>query len=259
MRIYEVFEDEHKYYIVIELMKGLSLCEYIANVPQGQLTEAIVAGIMRQVLSGLNFCHLQGIAHRDIKPENLMFADKECTVLKIIDFGFAKLFKKDESKFKEILGSPMYMAPEIIIKQEYNEKCDIWSCGIMCFMLLSGNMPYKMGDDDPLDALFAQIRTKTFTQSDLIISSWQHISPEARSFVLMLLEREPEKRPAAKDVLTHPWLTCAKKENLDPEEAKRSLERLLRNNVFLISAVLVGAPPVPACSPHLHSLPLGPV
>jgi len=234
MKIYEIFEDEIKYYIVIELMRGKTLFEQMQVLKAKQLTEGKVANLIRQVLSGLNCCHTQGIAHRDIKPENLMFADKESTTLKLIDFGFAKFFKAGECKFKEILGSPMYMAPEILTQDEYDEKCDIWSTGILCYSLLCGEMPFQPHEDDPLEVLLERIRLKVFTKSDMSGTAWQHISNEAKDFVLMLLEKDPEKRPSAKEMLGHIWLSVAKDENLNVTEAKKAMERLLSISVFFI-------------------------
>lgn len=231
MKLYEIYEDEMKYYIVTELMRGKSLCEYIAEMPKDHLTEAKVAWIMSQVLSGLNYCHMQGVAHRDIKAENLMFSDRECTILKLIDFGFAKFFKKGQTKFKEILGSPMYMAPEIVRQDQYNEKCDIWSCGILCYTMLSGSMPYKINEEDSVELLFELIKSKKFSKDDFLRPEWNHISDEAKNFTLSLLQSDPKMRKSAADALNDPWIILAKDKSSDQIEFRKTLERLININV----------------------------
>jgi calcium-dependent protein kinase len=143
MRIFELLEDEQRYYIASELVIGGELYDRILKMKY--FTEAHASQIIKQILLALNYMHSLNIIHRDIKAENiLMVGVKEDDLrIKMTDFGFACFFKPGEGK-TEILGSPLYMAPEIIANEKpYNEKVDIWSVGVITFILLSGRPPFK--------------------------------------------------------------------------------------------------------------------
>eukprot|EP01022_Parablepharisma_sp_SALTPOND_P016793 TRINITY_DN2545_c0_g1_i1.p2 TRINITY_DN2545_c0_g1~~TRINITY_DN2545_c0_g1_i1.p2 ORF type:complete len:359 (-),score=36.97 TRINITY_DN2545_c0_g1_i1:610-1686(-) len=233
MKIFEIFEDRHKYYIVTEVMHGPSLLDHITNTAQDTFTEKRVAGYLKQLLSALCHCHAKNVAHRDIKPDNIMFADKECNYLKLIDFGFAKIFEPQQRKFQEILGSPLYMAPEICHKKPYDIKCDIWSCGILAHILLSGEMPYPVDANVSLTALFDIIKGKEFRVEDLKTPGWANVSPEAKNFLIRMLEKDPEKRASAADLLKDQWLEKAKDTPLEPVQVKDYLENI-RNTVVIL-------------------------
>ena len=231
MKIFETFEDDHKFYIVVEFMEGDSLLAYISKQAQSVFTEKLVAGIIKQLLTGLNHCHSHGIGHRDIKPDNIMFADKENKTIKLVDFGFAKMFDPAESKLQELLGSPLSMAPEICQKKPYDLKCDIWSCGIICYILLTGEIPYLIEEGSSLPSLFEQIKKKSFSMADFEGGSWAGISVEAKHFVLAMLEKEPEKRASASQMLTMPWLIMAKDTQDKTAENQKCLSNPVKNCV----------------------------
>ena len=119
MKVFEIVEDDGHYYIISELMAGGELYDRILQLKR--FTEKDCANIMWQVLRGLNYMHKKNIAHRDIKPENILMesVDTSNCNLKITDFGFAKCYDPEEGGLTETLGSPLYMAPEIIKKQPY--------------------------------------------------------------------------------------------------------------------------------------------
>ena len=124
-----------------------------------RFTEKDCANIIYQVLRGLNYMHKQNIVHRDIKPENILLESKDPsqTSLKITDFGFAKCYDPAEGGLTETLGSPLYMAPEIIKKLPYDTAVDIWAVGVMTYIILSGKPPFK---GKSKDEVFVQITTK---------------------------------------------------------------------------------------------------
>ena len=125
--------------------------------------EKLTAEILEQVLRSLSYCHGKGIAHRDLKPENIMLESKGGKwFVKLVDFGFAK-FYDPEKRFNELLGSPMYMAPEIVANLPYDESCDVWSLGIIAYIMLSGEMPFVA---DSQKQLFEIIKTCKFTIKD---------------------------------------------------------------------------------------------
>jgi serine/threonine protein kinase len=140
MRIFEILEDVNYFYIVSEL-----LFEELSHrlLQRGLFSEKDAAVIFRQILMGINYLHVNNIVHRDIKLENvLMHTDnKDDLTLKITDFGFAKIFDKEEL-LNDFLGSPLYMAPEIVQKKSYNSAVDIWAAGVLLHILLVGAPPF---------------------------------------------------------------------------------------------------------------------
>lgn len=236
MNLYEIYEDENKYYIVIELLSGKHLSDYVTSKPNKKLNESEATVIMKHILSGLNCCHMQNIVHRDIKLENIMFSDPERTNIKLIDFGFGKLCREGKSQLREQLGSPMYMAPEIFIQSQYNEKCDIWSCGILCYILLSGKAPYIINGNTAkvasIDTLYNLIKTKEFTDEDFSGPEWSQVSSKAKDFVLTLLQRNPMKRPSASKALEHSWLNSIQNKQKDIGESHGVMKRLMTKKVM---------------------------
>ena len=140
MKLHEFFADSKYYYLVTELVEGGELFNEIQR--RKAFSEEIAAEIISQLLSAIVYCHERRIVHRDLKPENiLMNTTKEGKYsIKVIDFGTAQGFKK-QRKLKSVMGTPYYMAPEVIMKN-YTEKCDVWSCGVILYILLSGTVPF---------------------------------------------------------------------------------------------------------------------
>ena len=132
--------------------------------------------------------HKKNIAHRDIKPENILMESKDTSNinLKITDFGFAKCYDPEEGGLTETLGSPLYMAPEIIKKVPYDCSVDIWAVGVLCFIMLCGKPPFK---GKTKDEVFVQITSKNISYSGDV---WKATSKEAKSFLKRLLMRDPK-------------------------------------------------------------------
>jgi calcium-dependent protein kinase len=203
VKIYEVFEDENKYYIVMELLKGPNMSEYLSETPKTALNEKIVAGWVKQVLEGISHCHSKEIVHRDIRPSNVVFADKEATKPKLIDFNFSQSYNPDDSIVQDIYAAPAYIAPEMLTKKEYSKKTDIWSCGILTYYIIAGKIPYKATKQkDLLD----EIKNANFTDKSLTGTEWANVTPECKNFVARMLEANPEKRPTAEEMLSDAWL-----------------------------------------------------
>lgn len=148
--------------------------------------------------------HKKNIVHRDIKPENILLEsiDNDNLNVKITDFGFAKCFDADDNfeGLEEVLGSPLYMAPEIVKKIKYDTKVDIWSFGIMAYILLCGKTPFN---GKTKDEIFLQLATQSINFTDGI---WSKVSKEAKSFVRKCLTRDPYLRPSAEELLGHDWI-----------------------------------------------------
>jgi calcium-dependent protein kinase len=193
-RVYEFFEDQDKFYIVLEFCKGGDLFDRIVDLKRFEEKQA--AFIMSQILQGVNYLHSKGIVHRDIKPENILLDEENSLELKIIDFDTATFFGKDCCK--EMFGTPLYMAPEMV-KGKYNEKCDLWSCGIIMYILLCGGPPYD-GTDEEIFQLLKTIRI------ELKEACWEKISFEAKDLLTSLIDPNPETRISAFDACMHPWI-----------------------------------------------------
>lgn len=192
-RIFEFFEDECKYYIVMELCKGGDLFDKIVEV--GVFEEGQAAEIMFQLLSGITYLHSRNIVHRDIKPENVLLTSKKTLNLKIIDFDTATVFGPGYQR--EMHGTPLYMAPEIV-KGKYTEKCDIWSSGMILLIMLTGGPPFDGTDEE----IFAILKNLKLNIDALCPNS----TPGAKDLLKKLLDSDPEKRISARDACLHPWI-----------------------------------------------------
>ena len=227
VKIYEFFISENHYYIITEYCKDGELFNYIKN----KYSERQLAVLFYQVFSGLWYLHENKILHRDIKLENIMISEKEkdnstgeeLFWVKIIDFGTAKLFEKNK-KEKEVVGSSYYIAPEVL-KQNYNEKCDTWSVGVILYMTLVGRAPFDGKDDEEI---INKISSVDYNKDEPRLV--KH-SPEVRDLVSKLLEKDIEKRYSAKEALDHPWFVKfggrALFSNFDEEEIKPYIDNLL--------------------------------
>lgn len=154
---------------------------------------------MKQVLEAVNYCHRKNIVHRDLKPENLLLESQaEDAALKIIDFGTSALFNPSQ-KLSQKFGTPYYTAPEIL-SGKYDEKCDIWSCGVILYIMLCGYPPFNGKTD-------TEILTKTksgkFAFPD---KEWRNISAEAKDLVTKMLNKNQKLRCSAADAYAHPWI-----------------------------------------------------
>lgn len=201
VKIYEFYNSNSHYYIITEYCREGELFNYIKN----KYSERQLAILFYQVFSGLWYLHENKIIHRDIKLENIMISQKEKDLntdeeyfwIKIIDFGTAKLFEKSK-KEKDIVGSSYYIAPEVL-RQNYDEKCDIWSIGVILYMTLVGRAPFD-GEDD--EEIIEKIISKSYNEKEPKLM--EH-SPEVRDLVKKLLEKDKHKRLSAKEALQHEW------------------------------------------------------
>lgn len=141
IRIVDLIEDNENYYIVSEVVKGGELFNRLTKL--NSFTESQAADIISQIMLGLNYMHLQSITHRDLKPENILLVkdDEDCFDIKIADLGFAQKFDKEKG-LDLVLGTPLYMAPELVKHERYTEKVDVWSLGVIVYQLLCGKTPY---------------------------------------------------------------------------------------------------------------------
>ena len=200
MKVYEYFDNPDCFTIVSELCTGGELFKIIED---HRLKENAGKYVMKQLLSAVAFCHKNGIIHRDLKPENILLEEKEeetkeYFTIKVIDFGTSGMGKKGQ-KYNEVIGTPFYIAPEVL-NNNYDEKCDMWSCGVILYVMLSGEPPFY-GDND--DEIYNQILT---TEVKFEEKEWDGISEEAKDLIRKLLNKNNKERLSAVEALNHPWI-----------------------------------------------------
>mmetsp|Transcript_28613 Transcript_28613/g.42328 ORF Transcript_28613/g.42328 Transcript_28613/m.42328 type:complete len:336 (+) Transcript_28613:65-1072(+) len=206
VKIHEVFESEKFVYLVMDHMEGGELFDQI--IARGSLSEKEAADIVAKICRALKYLHDQGISHRDLKPENVLLAQKDdITDIKIIDFGMSKVFGPGEIATASTLGTPGYMAPEIMQSKKYTEKVDIWALGVITYIILCGYMPF----DD------SHGRT-TKWKTDFPAADWDKISKEAKKLIELLLSVDPKNRPSADETLEHKWFEKWLEEDTEPNE-----------------------------------------
>lgn len=202
VKLKATYEDNENVHLVMELCEGGELFDRI--VARGHYSERAAATVARTIAEVVKMCHENGVMHRDLKPENFLFANKkEHSALKAIDFGLSVFFRPGE-RFTEIVGSPYYMAPEVL-KRNYGQEVDIWSAGVILYILLCGVPPFWAETEQGV--ALAILRGVI----DFKREPWPQISDSAKSLVRQMLEADPKKRLTAQQVLEHPWLQNAKK------------------------------------------------
>lgn len=199
IRFQETFQDNRQLHLVLEVCEGGELIERVTA--EGHLTEAKAADCARAMLLAINYLHQNWIMHRDLKPENWLFFTKEeigKVPLKLIDFGLAKRFTPGiPSRTKA--GTPNYIAPEVLTGK-YDEKVDIWSIGVIVFLIVSGKHPFT---GKTIDQVLTKVKGASFSTDD---KYWKGISTEAKTFVQSCLQKTALARPLADKMLRHAWL-----------------------------------------------------
>ncbi|OIT30417.1 phosphoenolpyruvate carboxylase kinase 2, partial [Nicotiana attenuata] len=196
LQIYKVYEDDNYLHIVTELCSSDDLYDRLSN---GLFSEKAAAVILRQLVSAINCCHKMGVAHRDIKPDNILFDSQDN--LKLADFGYAEWFMGKERKMmKGLVGTPYYVAPEVLLGREYNEKVDIWSAGVMLYIMLSGVAPFC---GDTTKEIFEAVLRGNLRFPTRIFGS---VSTELKDLLRKMICKDVSRRFSAEQVLRHPWI-----------------------------------------------------
>lgn len=197
IKIYEVFEKTSKTAIVTELVRGGELFDRIKT--KTSYSEKDAATLVRKIAVAIEYYHSQNIVHRDLKPENLLLVSEEDdTSVKIADFGFATYVP--EEGLSDGCGTLVYVAPEILHGKAYKTEVDMWSLGVITYILLCGYPPIYASDERKMFRLVKKGRYKFDEEY------WSNISDSAKSFVQGLLTLDTNRRMTAKDVLEHPWI-----------------------------------------------------
>ena len=203
--IFEIYEDSKKYYIMMEFLSGGELFEAITSA--GSFNEISAAKIMKQLLNAINYLHSTFIVHRDLKPENIMLTSQPKDgffQIKLIDFGAATTFEKGK-KINKFIGTCYYIAPEVL-NENYDEKCDVWSCGVIFYILLCGYPPFNGKTN--LD-IYHNIKKKNPVFQG---EEWDSISKDAIDLIKNMLNKNPTKRFSAEKCLQHKWFSILEDE-----------------------------------------------
>ncbi len=225
LKIFEFYSSKKEYNIITEYCPGGELFNEIEE--NGPFDEKYAAYVMYQIFSAINYCHNMNIIHRDLKPENILIVDRNKNGfprIKICDFGTSLMVEKGGVQKKlKLVGSSYYIAPEVI-KKNYNEKCDIWSCGVILYILLSGRPPFG-GDDD--SEIMANVSTGIY---DVHASPFNRISKSARDLIKKLLVKDKNKRITAQEALNHVWFKEKKaKELYNQIRDENIIKKLIHN------------------------------
>ncbi|KAF7260761.1 hypothetical protein EG68_01764 [Paragonimus skrjabini miyazakii] len=199
VQLHDSFHYNGKYFMIFDLVTGGELFEDIVS--RDHYSEACASYSIFCVLDALGYCHANNIIHRDLKPENILLASKQRNaVLKIADFGLAIRVPDNNPRRYGIAGTYTYMAPEVLLERAYAKPVDMWSCGVILYLLLSGTAPFHARDESRLCEKI--IHGKYYYPHE----EWGCITTAAKDLVDRLLTRNPYMRITAEEALRHPWL-----------------------------------------------------
>ncbi|XP_010547697.1 PREDICTED: calcium-dependent protein kinase 3-like isoform X2 [Tarenaya hassleriana] len=194
VKLHEACEDRRSVNLIMELCRGKELFDWVKD--QAHYSEKTAANLFRQIVAVVRDCHSVGVMHRDLKPESFRFLSEEAnSPLKAVDFGLSVFFQTGQI-FKDPVGTKSYIAPEVILKK-YGPEADIWSAGVILYVLLCGYPPFS--GEDIYDAIIRG-------QLDFSKDPWPCVSESAKSLVRKMLQFDPRRRPTASELLENEWL-----------------------------------------------------
>lgn len=201
--LFSVYEDLNYVYLVMELLKGGELLDRILAIQR--MCESEASAVLRTVVSAVAYLHEHGVVHRDLKPSNLLYASIHQTPesLKLCDLGFAKQLRADNGLLMTPCYTANFVAPEVLKRQGYDLACDIWSLGVLLYIMLDGKTPFASTPNDSPDMILLRIGSG---HVDLETGVWQTMSTEVKDLLRQMLHIVPQKRPTAEQILRYPWL-----------------------------------------------------
>ncbi|XP_018601277.1 death-associated protein kinase 3 [Scleropages formosus] len=216
--LHDIFENKTDVILILELVSGGELFDFLAE--KESLTEEEATQFLKQILDGVHYLHSKNIAHFDLKPENIMLLDKNVSNprIKLIDFGIAHKIETG-NEFKNIFGTPEFVAPEIVNYEPLGLEADMWSIGVITYILLSGASPF-----------LGETKQETLTNISAVDYDFDeeffgNTSELAKDFIRRLLVRDPKKRMTIEESLEHSWIKVIKRRNVRQEESERKTDR----------------------------------
>ncbi|KAI0890717.1 calcium/calmodulin-dependent protein kinase 1 [Annulohypoxylon maeteangense] len=229
VRFVDWFESRDKWYIVTELATGGELFDRICE--QGKFTEKDASQTIKQVLGAVDYLHNRNVVHRDLKPENLLYLSKEpSSDLVLADFGIAKMLDTKDEVLTTMAGSFGYAAPEVMLKKGHGKPVDMWSLGVITYTLLCGYSPFR---SENLQDLIDECSNGKVVFHERY---WRDVSDDAKDFIMLLLQPDPDDRWTSQQALKHPWLSGenATDHNLLPEIKAYIAKARLRRGIELV-------------------------
>jgi len=224
IRLYEIIEGEKNINLIMEECKGGELFDRIQIKNGKKLSEKEIAKIFKEIMIAVNYLHNRGICHRDLKPENILFLNKEeGSPIKLVDFGLGKIFgdygKLYNNEMKSTVGTIYYISPEVL-KGKYDQFCDIWSCGVILYFMLSGELPFfGKNDDEVYDKILSM-------KIEFPEKQWKNINSDAIDLIKKMICNVSE-RLNAQQVLNHVWVqkTAPNTEGYINEVSKKTIKK----------------------------------
>ncbi|KAJ3052325.1 Calcium/calmodulin-dependent protein kinase type 1 [Rhizophlyctis rosea] len=223
IRLMDCFETKDRLYLQMEYVDGGELFDRIVNL--GYYSESNARRIVMEILDALKYLHSQNIVHRDLKPENLLMASKATDApVKLADFGLSTVMTND-SMLSTSCGTLTYVAPEILKGLKYGKEVDMWSVGVITYILLSGYPPFWAEDEATTMELTLRGKFKFFSPD------WDEISQDAKDFITALIQPEPAKRLTAAQALQHPWILAGRSKADQPRGGENNLAKSVGENL----------------------------
>ncbi|KAJ6434224.1 hypothetical protein OIU84_017845 [Salix udensis] len=197
VQLFDVYDTEDSLDMVLELCQQSTLYDRLMKSGDDGLSEGRYASIMKQLLTAIAHCHRFGIVHRDIKPDNILF--DEMNRVKLADFGSAD-WVGVEGTVSGVVGTPYYVAPEVVMGRDYNEKVDVWSAGVVLYVLLAGFPPFY---GETVEEIFQAVVRGNLRFPPKV---FRDVSPEAKDLLRKMICRDVSRRFSAEQALRHPWI-----------------------------------------------------
>jgi serine/threonine protein kinase len=229
-----VYESANHVYIVMELARGGELLDRIIN--KEQYTESEAAKCFIQIVSAIQYLHSQGIVHRDLKPENILYTEtSKDSAIKLADYGLSRCFNADDLNMGRIrmmseCGSSNFVAPEVMSGWGYDKSCDIWSAGVVLYILLCGFLPFDAAEPGSLPVITQEV--------DFPKPYWDHMSDASKDLVRRVLVIDPKARITTEEMLQHSWTEMYRQGTL-PHLPMPQMQQRLKDHV--VTRKLVGA------------------
>nr|XP_033786180.1 serine/threonine-protein kinase 17A isoform X1 [Geotrypetes seraphini] len=201
INLHEVYETASEMILLLEYAAGGEIFNQCVADREEAFKEKDVQRLMRQILEGISFLHKNNVVHLDLKPQNILLtSESPIGDIKVVDFGLSRIVNSNE-ELREIMGTPEYVAPEILNYEPISTATDMWSIGVLAYVMLTGTSPF-LGDDKQQTFLNISQLNISYSEED-----FDTISDSAVDFIKALLVKEPELRTTAEDALHHPWLS----------------------------------------------------